>query len=118
MKPSGVPELLPRLRRFARVLTGSQQVGDAYVSVAVSDLIDGKFPGIPARIALHSAVLKQVDATNVIPVSDRHATRDPVQRNLSSLTPVGRQAYMLVTLEKFSLRKSPRVCRGLQLLRE
>ena len=45
-----------------------------------------------------------MDATNAIPVSDRVASRDSVQKNLSTLTPVGRQAYLLVTLERFSLQ--------------
>lgn len=103
---STFPELLPRLRRFARVLTGSQEIGDACVSAAVQNLIDGKFPGVPARMALHRSVLAVVDASDAIPVSDRAGTRDPVEKNLSALTPVGRQAYLLVTLERFSLEEA------------
>ena len=105
-QPGSVVELLPRLRRFARVLTGSQDIGDACVSSAVENIIAGKFPGVPARMALHRSVLAAVDATNAIPVSDRVASRDPVQRNLSTLTPVSRQAYLLVTLERFSLEEA------------
>lgn len=103
---STFPESLPRLRRFARVLTGSQEIGDACVSAAVQNLIDGKFTGVPARMALHRSVLAEVDASDSIPVSDRRGTRDPVQKNLAALTPVGRQAYLLVTLERFSLQEA------------
>ena len=106
-KPSGsVPELLPRLRRFARVLTGNQEIGDACVSAAVEHVIQGKFPGVPARLALHRSVIEEVDATNGIPMSDRAAQGDSVQRNLSTLTPVGRQAYLLVAMERFSLEEA------------
>ncbi|MGZ8937436.1 MAG: response regulator [Halobacteriota archaeon] len=105
-RPSIVPESLPRLRRFARVLTGSQQIGDACVSAAVESIIDGQFADIPARMALHRSILTAVDAINAIPVSDRVGTRDPVEKNLSSMTPVGRQAYLLVTLEGFSLEEA------------
>ena len=74
--PGNVPELLPRLRRFARVLTGSQEIGDSCVSAAVENVVHGKYPGVPARMALHRSVLAEVDATNAIPVSDRIAPRD------------------------------------------
>ena len=106
-KPGSVPELLPRLRRFARVLTGSQEIGDSCVSAAVENVIQGKFPGVPARMALHRSVVEEVDATNAIPMSDRAGLpRDPVQRNLATLTPVGRQAYLLVAMERFSLEEA------------
>ena len=105
-KQPGVPQLLPGLRRFARVLTGNQEIGDACVSAAVENVIDGKFPGVPARMALHRSVIAEVDATNAIPLSDRVAPRDRVQKNRSTLTPVGRQAYLLVAMERFSLEEA------------
>ena len=102
--PGSVPELLPRLRQFARVLTGNQVIGGACVSAAVEHVIQGKFTGVPARMALHRSVLEEVDAINAIPTWDRAAARDPILRNLSTLTPVGRQAYLLVAMERFSLQ--------------
>jgi len=99
---------LPYLRRFARSVTGSQKSGDAYVvSTLEAMLADASvFPqDLPPRIALYRAFLKIL---NSIQLNGRPAPDSPdpwperVQRNLDSLAPPARQAFLLVAVEEFS----------------
>src|SRR5262245_41010978 len=94
----GVVGLVPYLRRFARALTGSQAVGDACVVAALEHLLARRADDIPTRIALYRSVLVEVDALEARPVvsSSQVNQADAVQRNLAALTPVGRQAFLLV----------------------
>ena len=103
---------VPYLRRFARAVTGSQATGDACVVAALEGVLAGKFSGIPARIALYRSVLSEVNALDAIPVSASAAPSadlEAVQRNLSVLTPVGRQAFLLVAMENFTLQEAAQV---------
>lgn len=98
---------VPYLRRFARALTGSQTLGDACVVAAIERILAGKAGSIPARIALYRSVLAEVDALEARPITASVPSSqvvDPVQRNLAALTPVGRQAFLLVAMEEFSLQ--------------
>jgi CheY-like chemotaxis protein len=94
---------VPFLRRFARALTGSQALGDACVVKALENILAGKATGIPARIALYRFVLAEVNAIEKQPPvrPDREMAR--VHENLSALTPMGRQAFMLVAMEDFTI---------------
>lgn len=98
---------VPFLRRFARALTGSQTLGDACVVSAIERILAGKAGNMPARIELYRSVVEQVDALEARPlVADAPSTPavDAVQRNLAALTPVGRQAFLLVAMEEFTLQ--------------
>jgi DNA-directed RNA polymerase specialized sigma24 family protein len=98
---------VPYLRRFARALTGSQALGDACVVAAIERVLEGKGAQAPARIALYRFVLAEVDRLEAKPQIEPASpgtTADPVHRNLSALTPVGRQAFLLVSMEEFSLQ--------------
>jgi DNA-directed RNA polymerase specialized sigma24 family protein len=98
---------VPYLRRFARALTGSQTLGDACVVAAIERILAGKAGSIPARIALYRSVLAEVDALEARPITASVPSSqvvDPVQRNLAALTPVGRQAFLLVAMEEFSVQ--------------
>jgi len=98
---------VPYLRRFARALTGSQTLGDACVVAAIERILAGKAGSIPARIALYRSVLAEVDVLEARPITASVPSSqvvDPVQRNLAALTPVGRQAFLLVAMEEFSLQ--------------
>ena len=98
---------VPYLRRFARALTGSQTLGDACVVAAIERILAGKAGSIPARIALYRSVLAEVDALEARPITASvppSQVVDPVQRNLAALTPVGRQAFLLVAMEEFSVQ--------------
>ncbi len=105
---------LPYLRRFARVLSGSQQSGDAYVIatleaiVADSGLLDRE---LPARIALYRVFLRMWASAN----GDRdraapadHA-RSAVEMNIGALTPRPRQAFLLHTVEGFTLEEAAQI---------
>jgi DNA-directed RNA polymerase specialized sigma24 family protein len=96
---------LPYLRRFARALSGTQASGDAYVVATLESLIEDPtvFPrDIDARAALYKIFLKLWSsmAVNMRPASGGdHSAPD---RNLSTLTPRSRQAFLLRTVENFS----------------
>jgi DNA-directed RNA polymerase specialized sigma24 family protein len=103
---------VPYLRRFARALTGSQVTGDGCVVAALEGVLAGKSSGVSARIALYRSVLAEVNALDAIPVSagvSQSADIEAVQRNLAVLTPVGRQAFLLVAMEGFSLQEAAQV---------
>jgi len=103
---------VPYLRRFARALTGSQVTGDACVVAALEDVLADKSSDVPARIALYRSVLAKVNALDAIPISataSQSADLEAVQRNLAVLTPVGRQAFLLVAMEGFSLEETAQV---------
>lgn len=95
---------VPYLRRFARALTGSQELGDACVVAALERILEGKGADIPARIGLYRYVLAEVNALEARPLTvEPDKDVEPVFRNLAGLTPMGRQAFMLVAMEEFSL---------------
>lgn len=98
---------LPYLRRFARVLSGSQESGDAYV-VAMLEAIAAEpamFPiDLEPRVATYRAFLDvwnsvQLNQTKYdAPVSERLAAAD---RKLEAITPRARQAFLLMAVEEF-----------------
>jgi CheY-like chemotaxis protein len=98
---------LPFLRRFARALSGSQASGDSYVVATLEALIEdpSSFPrDLPPRSALYHIFLKlwssmSANMEPAIPQSDRASP----EKNLSLLTPLSRQAFLLRTVEGFSL---------------
>jgi CheY-like chemotaxis protein len=95
---------LPYLRRFARVLTGSQATGDAYAAAALeavvadrSVLADDMEPR-PALFRVFLRIWQPVSARHDVP-EDEHAS----DRNLAAVTPLPRAAFLLHTVEGFSL---------------
>jgi CheY-like chemotaxis protein len=102
-------EHVPFLRRFARALTGSQVAGDAYVVAALEAILAGKRPNAPARIMLFRSLLAEVNASDMQPnfsSAPPSPVMEPVQRNLAVLTPMGRQAFLLVAMEEFTLEEA------------
>jgi DNA-directed RNA polymerase specialized sigma24 family protein len=103
-----VTSYLPYLRRFARALTGSQQSGDAYVVSTLEAIIADPAvfsTSLPPRVALYRTFLKIL---NSIPLNG-HTEERPAnpalraaKRNLETLTPRARQAFLLVAVEEFS----------------
>ena len=107
LKSQAVAQYLPYLRRYARALTGGQASGDAYVSATLEALIaDPKViddTGGP-RVALYRLFTKiwgSVGINGERPLPDADMAAD---MRLASLTPLPRQAFLLVALEGF--------CRG------
>jgi CheY-like chemotaxis protein len=100
---------VPYLRRFARVLTGSQAAGDAWVVKALEAILAGKTPDAPARIMMFWSLLAEMNAPNTHPIISTarpSPEMEPVQRNLAVLTPLGRQAFLLVAMEKFTVQEA------------
>ena len=97
---------LPYLRRFARALSGSQESGDAYVISTLEALIadPATFPkGFDPRVGLYRIFVKLWSSVplNVQLGSTEEAA--PAQRNLNLLTPKSRQAFLLRTVEGFTI---------------
>ena len=100
-----VAQHLPFLRRYARALSGSQHSGDAYVAAALEALIEDRsvLEGQDARVALYRLFTRIWNSVvvNGSPEPSPDA-KMPVEQRLGHLTPLPRQAFLLVALEGFS----------------
>jgi CheY-like chemotaxis protein len=108
---SAVAQYLPFLRRYARALTGSQASGDAYVAATLEALIadrelleDPKGP----RLALYRLFTKLWNSVRVNGEGPA-GTSLPGEQRLANITPLPRQAFLLVALEGFSEPDAARV---------
>ena len=98
---------LPYLRRYARALSGSQASGDAYVQATLEAVIQDPSvleTGASTRIALYrlftriwNSVAVNGEAAGAAPAPDQ-----AVERHLSQIAPMPRQAFLLVALEGLS----------------
>jgi DNA-directed RNA polymerase specialized sigma24 family protein len=101
-----VTQHLPFLRRYARALTGSQQSGDAYVTAALEALIAD--PSVVSqasspRVALYQLFTKIWNSVDINSKSEPAIdSKKPVEQRLGQITPLPRQAFLLVALEGFS----------------
>jgi DNA-directed RNA polymerase specialized sigma24 family protein len=102
---------LPFLRRFARSVTGSQELGDAAVVSTLEAIIadPGRLDkeGLPPRLALYRAFLQVLNASPPGPAAGGGDAPGPsalraAERKLQTLTPKARQAFLLVAVEEFS----------------
>ena len=96
---------LPYLRRYARALTGSQAAGDAYVAATLEAIIADRSAveaKLQTRPALFQFFTKIWNSVPLNAVADPAAKGLPVERRLSHITPLPRQAFLLVALEGFS----------------
>lgn len=98
---------LPYLRRFARALTGTQQSGDAYVVAMLEALVldPTGFPrDVNPRIGLYRIFLKLWSSVGLnADTSPIDRDRSSAERNIEALTPRPRQAFLLRTVEGFSI---------------
>lgn len=98
---------LPFLRRFARSLTGSQEAGDAAVVATLEAIVadpGALAEGLAPRVALYKAFLKMLNAAARESAGDALAhspRRAAAERNLATLPPKARQAFLLVAVEEF-----------------
>ncbi|HEY8275719.1 MAG TPA: response regulator [Methyloceanibacter sp.] len=98
---------LPYLRRFARALAGSQNAGDSYVVAALEVLVEdpSQFQtDLDPRVALYrvfTGLFNSLDV-NLRP----NASSSPgatIDQRLEAITPLPRQAFLLRSVEGFSL---------------
>jgi CheY-like chemotaxis protein/DNA-directed RNA polymerase specialized sigma24 family protein len=99
-----VAEHLPLLRRYARALTGSQTSGDAYVGAMLeallqdSSLLDEQYGPRAALFRLFTRIWNSVSLNDDADVTTLPM---PPERRLSNITPLPRQAFLLLSLEGF-----------------
>ena len=99
---------LPFLRRYSRAVTGSQAAGDGYVAAVLEALIEdiSLFPeGSNDRISLYklfSSLFEKVSIDRTENVSP-FAWEQQAAANLSLIAPAARQAFLLVSVEGFSI---------------
>jgi DNA-directed RNA polymerase specialized sigma24 family protein len=109
---SAVAQYLPFLRRYARALTGSQASGDAYVAatlealIADRSIIDGEGGPRAALYHLFTRIWNSVSVNGATGIPDSTL---PGEQKLANITPLPRQAFLLVALEGFSERDAARI---------
>ena len=100
-----VAEHLPLLRRYARALTGNQASGDAYVAAMLeallqdSSLLDERHGHRAGLFKLFTQIWNSVSLNDNPDVATLAL---PPERRLSNITPLPRQAFLLLSLEGFS----------------
>jgi CheY-like chemotaxis protein len=100
-----VAEHLPLLRRYARALTGNQSSGDAYVAAMLeallqdASLLDERHG---PRVGLFRLFTQIWNSVSINDKSDVTPLPLPSERRLSNITPLPRQAFLLLSLEGFS----------------
>ena len=97
---------LPYLRRYSRALTGTQTSGDAYVAAVLEAIIADLsiFPDTANdRVALYKLFTQLFGSTAVeIPEpSSPYAWEQRATLNLSKVSPLARQAFLLASVENF-----------------
>jgi CheY-like chemotaxis protein len=98
---------LPYLRRYARALTGSQASGDAYVKATLSALVetpDALDEDVSASVALYRHFHRIWGSTGAQLDTGSEGARE-TDKKLQKLAPIGRQAFLLSTMEGFSTRE-------------
>jgi DNA-directed RNA polymerase specialized sigma24 family protein len=99
-----VAEHLPLLRRYARALTGSQSSGDAYVAAMLEallqdpSLLEEKHGARAGLFRLFTRIWNSVSVNDDVEVATLPM---PPERRLSNITPLPRQAFLLLSLEGF-----------------
>ena len=100
-----VAQHLPFLRRYARALSGSQSAGDTYVTALLETLIAE--PGLltptsDPRVVLYSLLTKLWNSVAINAEVDKGPVPIQGEQRLGHITPIVRQAFLLVSLEGFS----------------
>jgi DNA-directed RNA polymerase specialized sigma24 family protein/CheY-like chemotaxis protein len=98
---------LPYLRRFARTLTGSQEVGDAYVATLLEGLVStpSDFPSdMPPRVGLYHLFLRVWNSVRLTGDGEPEGrdSQKAAQRRINSISSLPRQAFLLVAVEGFT----------------
>jgi DNA-directed RNA polymerase specialized sigma24 family protein len=96
---------LPFLRRYARALTGSQGSGDAYVTAVLEAILEdpSHLPeGGDARTGLYRTFTKIWNSVPVNSTTDPSEDQLPAEARIGRLTPLPRQAFLLISLEGFT----------------
>ncbi|MBS0535306.1 MAG: response regulator [Proteobacteria bacterium] len=107
-----VAQHVPYLRRYARALTGSQQSGDAYVAATLEALVQDQSvldTGASTRVGLYRLFTTIWNSLGVNTEPGLSAGHQPVERHLSQIAPLPRQAFLLIALEGLSEDEAAKV---------
>ncbi|MCK0196033.1 response regulator [Ancylobacter sp. 6x-1] len=99
-----VAQYLPFLRRYARALCGSQSAGDAYVTALLEALIaepDSLDRNVDTRVSLYRLLTRLWNSVAINNEVDPAAPAVRGEQRLGHITPLVRQAFLLVSLEGF-----------------
>lgn len=102
---------IPFLRRYARALTGNQHSGDAYVAAVLEFLLadPSQFRAdLNPRVALYRmfTALWRSQKVNIQPLPGAAGSRNTADAKLEHMTPPARQAFLLTTVEEFTLTET------------
>jgi CheY-like chemotaxis protein/DNA-directed RNA polymerase specialized sigma24 family protein len=102
---------LPRLRRFARLLAGSQQAGDAAVTRLLETIVadPGCFPDLPVRVGLYQVFLSAFTTGLYARGRGAELLGKTAARSLAALPSRTRQAFLLTSVEEFDLREAAQI---------
>jgi len=107
-----IAQYVPQLRRYARALTASQSAGDAYVTASLEALIadpsvmeDEQGP----RVALFRLFTKIWNSISLNGEKAPPESRLPGEQKLANITPLPRQAFLLIALEGFTEQEAARI---------
>src|SRR3712207_1594346 len=98
---------LPYLRRFARALSGGQKSGDAYVISVLEALVadpNSFNADNDPRVELFKAFCRYWNSIKINLDKDEFAPEeiDGAARRLDAITPLPRQAFLLMAVEDFT----------------
>jgi DNA-directed RNA polymerase specialized sigma24 family protein len=103
-KSERVAQHLPFLRRYARALTGTQAAGDAYVAATLQALIEDQsiIDDSGTRVALFRLFTKIWSSISLNGTTLGADESSRTEQKVAHLTPLPRQAFLLIALEEFS----------------
>ena len=108
-----VAQHLPFLRRFARALVGSQAEGDDQVVRLLEALLadSSLLPSdLPTKLALYRVFVgMRRDAVNRLKTRGESGKLSLAEARLSHLTRLSREAFLLTTVEEFSIEDAARI---------
>jgi CheY-like chemotaxis protein/DNA-directed RNA polymerase specialized sigma24 family protein len=112
MTHKAIAHELPFLRRYARALTGSQQLGDTYVRHTLEALVANP-EALPAGGSLRQSIYHLFHTTCWPALEHTHekhpvggAIEQTVQARFGAISPTARQALLLTVLEGFSVSET------------
>ncbi len=110
-KSEAIAQYVPMLRRYARALTGAQASGDAYVAATLEAVIEDPkvLEGENVRVALYRLFTKIWSSVGINSDTEQVDESRPPEQRLANITPLPRQAFLLVALEGFSEEDAARV---------
>jgi CheY-like chemotaxis protein/DNA-directed RNA polymerase specialized sigma24 family protein len=104
-KSQAIAQHVPYLRRYARALTGSQALGDSYVTATLEALVRDPqrlTEASQSKVELFRAFSGIWNSTTLGSATQQVIELTPADRRLSRITAMPRQAFLLVSLESFS----------------